>query len=76
MKQQDAEIKINKTEDNEPQHIQSEKASIEKDMVQFLNKTQDQRIKDKWAQFDKMAKKENDKLEKNNKTIASGSKDL
>lgn len=45
-------------------------------MIQFLNKTQDQRIKEKWAEFDKMAKRENDKLEKKNKTIASASNDL
>ena len=45
-------------------------------MTEFLNKTQDQRIKDKWAEFDKMAKKENEKLEKKNKTIASANNDV
>lgn len=74
--QQDTELKMNKTESKEPDHVQNEQASIQKDMTEFLNKTQDQRMKNKWAEFDKMAKNENDKLEKKNKTIASGSNDI
>lgn len=74
--QQESEIKINKTEDKMPEHVQAEQATIEKEMTEFLNKTQDQRIKEKWAEFDKMANKENERLENKNRTVASSDKAL